>query len=332
MSIFEKSVAYRPFKYPKFVEAEKKHRVDMHWTETQVELADDLRQYNSKGGLETPNVTHERHKLLLDKLLPLFTEMDSSVGAGYCQLLPHVGNNETRSLLMTQAAREITHFKGYALANETFGFPESSWVEFHEYEEMQEKIDLLTPSNADLSISLNWCYLLGQILLGEGIALFGSFTCLLNFKRFGLLMGFNDVNSWSLNDENDHIENNIAILNAAREDLTEAEERALNGFLTTTADKFVEAEHKFIDLVLEDGELEDLPKESLKGYLTYLGKYRLFQLGLIGSLEVPENPLKWMDWMLSASKHDNFFEKRVTDYSHNGLEGEIDYDKYMTNT
>ena len=93
---------------------------------------------------------------------------------------------------------------------------------------------------------------------------------------------------------------------------------------------YVEAEQLFIGLVYKDGELEDLTEDDLKGYMTYLGKYRLFQLGLIGSLEIPENPLKWMDWMLSGAKHDNFFEKRVTDYSHNGLEGEIDYTKYTT--
>ena len=129
MSIFEKSESYRPFKYPQFVTAERKHRVDMHWTEQQVDLSDDLRQYHAKDGLKTANVSHERNKLLLEKLLPLFTESDSTVARGYIKLLPYVHNNEASALLLTQAAREVTHFRGYALANETFGFPESSWVE-----------------------------------------------------------------------------------------------------------------------------------------------------------------------------------------------------------
>ena len=160
MSIFEQSKSYRPFVYPWMVEAEVKHRVDMHWSEVQVDLSDDLRQYHSKGGLGTPTVTHESNKARLEKLLPLFTESDASVGAGYAQLLAHIGNNETRMLLMTQAAREVTHARGYALANETFGFPESSWASFLEYQEMSDKIDLLRADCGDLSIPLNWCKVL----------------------------------------------------------------------------------------------------------------------------------------------------------------------------
>ena len=328
MSIFKRSESYRPFKYPNFVVAEQRHRIDSHWTEHQVDLSDDLMQYHSIDGLSTEDVTHSRHKLLLDKLLPLFTEMDSSVGEGYSKLLPHVGNNEVRSLLLTQAAREVTHMRGYALANETFGFPESSWVGFKEYKEMQDKIDTLLLDQGDLSDKLNWCKLLGQILLGEGIALFGSFACLLNLKRSGLLMGFNDVNSWSLNDENEHIINNISILGEARKDLDSDKNEELSLFLNICTQKYVEAEHKFIEIVYEDGELQGMSESDLKDYITYLGQFRLYQLGNIGYLEVPDNPMLWMDWMLSASKHDNFFEKKVTDYSHNGLEGSIDYTRY----
>ena len=198
MSIFEKSKSYRPFVYPEFVVEEKKQRIEMHWAEDQADLSDDLRQYHTKDGLKTASFSHEHNKAILESILPLFTEMDSAVGEGYTKLLPYVGNNEARTLLMVQSAREVTHFRGYALANESFGLPESSWVSFKQYKEMQEKIDIISDGIGDLGNKLNWCKKLGAILLGEGIGLFGSFTCLLNFKRSGLLMGFNDINQWSL--------------------------------------------------------------------------------------------------------------------------------------
>ena len=72
-----------------------------------------------------------------------------------------------------------------------------------------------------------------------------------------------------------------------------------------------------------------LPKEQLKDYIDYLGEVRLFQLGYTGKLSVRDNPIEWMDWMLSGEKHDNFFEKRVTSYTHNKLSGKIDYTKYL---
>ena len=140
MSIFTENKAYRPFQYAWAVEAEKRHRIDMNWNENQIDLLDDLRQYNSVGGLATANVSHEANKNLVDKLLMLFTEMDVHVAGGYCKLLPNVKNNEIKTMWLTFAAREVTHQRGYALAAETFGFTDSSWVDFKSYKEMQDKI------------------------------------------------------------------------------------------------------------------------------------------------------------------------------------------------
>ena len=116
MSIFQENISYRPFSYPWAVEAEKKQRVDMHWHENQIELQDDLRQFNNQGGLETAHVSHTINKNIVEKLLMLFTEMDVAVGGGYAKVLPHVKNNEIRTALFTQCAREVTHQRAYALA------------------------------------------------------------------------------------------------------------------------------------------------------------------------------------------------------------------------
>lgn len=329
MSIFEESKSYRPFKYPWAVEAEKKHTIDMHWHENQTDLADDLRQYHSKDGMKTDNVSHESNKNILNKLLMLFTEMDASVGEGYTRLLPHVKNNEIRTLLIVHAAREVRHQRAYALAAETFGFTSTQWGEFQQYEEMRNKLELLVQNVGDLSKPINFAKYLGVILLGEGISLFGAFSCLLNLKRYGLMMGFNVVNEWSLADEDDHVNNNIRILKTIiNEDLTENEVFELKFFLVDAVEKYVHAERVFIDLVFQMGNQEGMTKGEVKEYISFLGRYRQYQLDLLPAEEVGESPLPWMDYILSGSKHTNFFETKVTEYSHNGLTGEVDYSKY----
>jgi ribonucleotide reductase beta subunit family protein with ferritin-like domain len=328
-SIFDRSTSYRPFKYPQFVKLEQEHRIDMHWHENQVSLVDDLRQFNSVDWLATKDVSHEVNKNMLEKMLLVFAEMDSVVGEGYCKLLPHVGNNEVRMLLMTQSAREITHARSYALAAESFGFTESDWSEFKEYEEMNDKIELMSTFDDDLSNKLNWCKALITILLGEGISLFGAFCSLLNLKRQGLLIGFNDINRWSLLDERVHVENNIAILSEAVKDLSFEEYDELQSFTKLIAKAYVDAEVKFIDIIYENGDQQDLTKEQLKSYINYLRHLRLHQMGMG---ELINNPLPWMDDMLESGSHDNFFEKRVTDYNHGGLKGDVDYTKYKLTT
>lgn len=328
MSVFEESKSYRPFKYPWAVEAARKHAIDMFWDTHQVELQEDLRQYNSKDGLETPNVSHTVNKNIINKVLCLFTEMDKTVGGSYTKLIPYIGNNEIRNLLITQVGREVVHQRSYALLAETFGFSDSDWVVFSEYVEMQDKIDLMSETNT-LETNLDKAKLLAKILLGEGIGLFAAFACFLNFKRQGLLVGFNDVNSWSLADEAFHVDNNIKVLFEMKRELSEVENIELDKYIKDLAGKYVEAEVKFIELVFSLGDQEDLTKEDLIEYIHYLKDLRLYQLDILDYKEVRENPLKWMEWMLGAKKHSNFFEKRVTDYSHNKLQGDINYSKYI---
>jgi len=295
LSIFEESESYRPFKYPYLVEATKKHLIDLHWHEGQIDLQSDLTQYNTEGGLSTPNVSHEVNKQFFDTVVCLFTELDKTVAGGYVKLLSCVGNNEARSWFLAAASRETTHQRSYALAAETFGFPESSWTVFKEYTEMQDKIDLMSGDEDDLEPCLNRAKLLARILLGEGIGLFAAFAGLLNFRRTGHFMGFNDVNEWSLRDENEHVKFNMRCLEEMRKELTEVENLELDRFIKALVQSYVEAEHKFIDLATVKGELEDLTNQQLKDYITYLGKFREFQLNLVSYEEVPENPLEWME-------------------------------------
>ncbi len=329
MSVFKESTSYRPFIYPWAVEMSKKHAIEMFWDVHQIELQDDLRQYNSKDGLKTKDVSHETNKYIIDQLLCVFTEMDKTVAGGYTQLLPYIKNNEARTWFLTVAQRETVHQRGYAILAETFGFTDKDWSRFSEYAEMRDKLDAMTaPRNLIGRDEYKAAAILATILLGEGIGLFGAFAVLLNFKRQGKLMGFNDVNQWSLLDEQEHVIGNIKFLNEMRKDLTEAENWAIDDLIIKVVKNYEQAEHRFLDLLYAIGSQQDLDIGDVKKYITYLGQLRLFQLGLISLEEVPTNPLDWMDWMLSASRHDAFFEKRVTDYSHKRLEGGVDYSKY----
>lgn len=330
MSIFTESKSYRPFSYPWAVEAAQKHSIDMYWDSHQVELQDDLRQYNSKDGLATQNVSHTTNQNIVKKTLCLFTEMDKTVGEGYTKILNKVRNNEIRNMLMTFAQREVVHQRAYALAAETFGFTDSDWSEFSEYAEMREKLDVMSRSfyKEDTSPTLAFAIDLVQIAIGEGIGLFGAFASLLNFKRWGKLVGFNDINQWSLKDEQEHVIYNFRVISEVFKELTEAEKIELHNVIDQLVKAYVDAEHKFIDLVYEMGNQEGLTKEELKEYILYLAELRKFQLGLIGVREVRKNPLPWMEWLVSGATQDNFFEKKVTDYSH-GLTGKVDYSKYQ---
>ena len=61
--------------------------------------------------------------------------------------------------------------------------------------------------------------------------------------------------------------------------------------------------------------VEGLDAVSVKRYIRYIADRRLVQLGLNQLYHVPKNPLPWLDDMLNAVEHTNFFENRATEYS-----------------
>ena len=87
------------------------------------------------------------------------------------------------------------------------------------------------------------------------------------------------------------------------------------------AEKMVELEDKFIDLAFQMGPMEDLTAEEVKQYIRYIADRRLIALGMKGIFKVKRNPALWVEEMINAPVHTNFFENRSTDYAKGALSG-----------
>jgi ribonucleoside-diphosphate reductase beta chain len=84
----------------------------------------------------------------------------------------------------------------------------------------------------------------------------------------------------------------------------------------------VELEDNFIDLAFAMGGIEGLSAEDVKKYIRYIADRRLISLGLKGIFKVKKNPLPWVEEMINAPTHTNFFENRATDYAKGALSGD----------
>ena len=88
------------------------------------------------------------------------------------------------------------------------------------------------------------------------------------------------------------------------------------------AERMVELEDKFIDLAFGVTEMEGLTKEDVKKYIRYIADRRLIGLGMKGIFKVKKNPLPWVEEMINAPIHTNFFENKSTDYAKGALSGD----------
>ena len=312
MALLEFSKTYKPFIYPWAVELTKKHE-EIHWIEDEAELSEDVQDWRTK--------LNEDEKLFITQVLRLFTQSDVQVGENYHELLiPKFKNNEVRNMLSSFANREGVHQRAYALLNDTLGLPDEDFSAFLEYKEMADKIDFM--KDGDISSHTGLALALAQSVFNEGLSVFASFVMLLNFQRFGKMKGMGTIVEWSIRDETLHVQGNAKLFRDFCGEHTRIVTYELKSKIYKIAKDVVKLEDKFIDLAYNDHEIEGLKKEDVKQYIRHIADRRLLQLGMKPNFNAKDNPLPWLDWVLNGASHDNFFEKRVTEYSVNGLEGD----------
>jgi ribonucleotide reductase beta subunit family protein with ferritin-like domain len=121
-----------------------------------------------------------------------------------------------------------------------------------------------------------------------------------------------------------HSESMMKLFKTYIHENTEIWNDELKSSIYTIAEKMVELEDKFIDLAFSMGEMEGLNSEDVKKYIRYIADRRLIGLGMKGIYKVKKNPLPWVEEMINAPTHTNFFENRATDYAKGALSGNWD--------
>lgn len=297
---------YKPFQYPwayEFYKAQQK----MHWAPEEVPLADDIKDYNQK-------LTPENRKLIT-QIFRFFTQGDINVAGGYCQhYLPTFKAPEVRMMMSAFAGMEAVHIDAYSLLIETLGLSDEEYKMFNNYKAMRDKHEYLekfsmnTPADIAKSLAVYSGFT-------EGVQLFSSFAILLNFPRHNLMKNMGQIVSWSVRDEALHVDGMTKLFRTYIEENPKLWTDALKSSLYSIAERIVELEDAFIDTCFEGANVPGLVPNDVKMYIRYITGRRLGQLGLKNIFKIEENPLPWIDAMINAVEHTNFFENRPTEYA-----------------
>jgi ribonucleoside-diphosphate reductase beta chain len=258
-------------------------------------------------------------KAFLTNIFRFFTQGDIDVAGGYVKnYLPNFPQPEVRMMLLGFAAREALHIAAYSHLIETLGMPETTYNEFLQYQEMKDKHDYVLNESSNISIAENIAMFSA---FTEGLQLFSSFIMLLNFPRNGMMKGMGQIVTWSIVDETIHCESMIKLFRSYIDENREIWNDDLKGKIYSIAEKMVQLEDKFIDLSFSMGPMKGLTSDEVKQYIRYIADRRLISLGLKGIFKVKKNPLPWVEEMINAPTHTNFFENRATDYAKGALTG-----------
>ena len=306
---------FKPFSYSWAYDVWLKHE-QSHWLHSEVPMAEDVKDWKK-------NLSKEE-KQFLTQIFRFFTQGDLDVAGGYVEnYLPYFKQPEIRMMLLGFAAREALHVAAYSHLIETLGMPDSTYADFLEYKEMREKHEYfleLSGKNGTLeSVATN---IAAFSAFTEGMQLFSSFIMLLNFTRHGKMKGMGQIITWSIVDETMHAESMIKLFRTYIEENKEIWNDDLKSKIYAIAEKMVELENKFIDLSFSSGGITGLTADEVKEYIKYIADRRLISMGMRGIFKVKKNPLPWVEEMINAPTHTNFFENRATDYAKGALTGE----------
>src|SRR6056300_972274 len=273
---------YKPFRYPWCYDAWLTQQ-RIHWLPEEVPLGDDVRDWQKNLSVSEKN--------LLTQIFRFFTQADVEVSNCYIRHYMNVFKpTEVLMMMSSFASMETVHVAAYSHLLDTIGMPETEYTAFMKYKEMKDKYDYMqgfdVKSNHDIAKTIAVFS-----AFTEGLQLFASFAILLNFPRHNKMKGMGQIVTWSVRDETLHCNSMIRLFKA------------------------------FIDLAFEMGPMEGLTANDVKQYIRFIANRRLSQLGLEGIYDVQKNPLGWLDTMLNAVEHMNFFEGRATEYSKASTQG-----------
>ena len=316
-TLLENRDHFKPFNYPWAYDAWLKHE-QSHWLHTEVPMLEDVKDWKKK-------LTEEEKKFLTN-IFRFFTQGDIDVAGGYVKnYLPYFAQPEVRMMLLGFAAREALHIAAYSHLIETLGMPESTYSDFLEYTEMREKheyiMDLSSKNGTPQSTA---AHIAAFSAFTEGMQLFSSFIMLLNFPRHGKMKGMGQIVTWSIVDETQHCEGMIKLFRTYIQENNEIWNDELKSTIYKIAEKMVELEDKFIDLAFEQTQMEGLSSVEVKEYIRYIADRRLISMGMKGIFKRKTNPLPWVEEMINAPTHTNFFENRATDYAKGSTSGSWD--------
>ncbi|QNK01736.1 ribonucleotide-diphosphate reductase subunit beta [Dyella telluris] len=312
-TLFTERTAYKPFSFPWAYEAWHTQQ-KMHWLPEEVPMADDVQDWRRNLSPSEQN--------LLNHIFRFFVQSDVEISKSYHSLyLKWFKPTEIQMMLNAFNNMETIHIAAYSHLIDTLGLPEVEYEAFLKYREMKEKWEYLQgfyePKDVrELALSMA---VFGAFT--EGLQLFASFAMLLNFPRFNKMKGMGQIITWSVRDESHHCENIIRLFHDVLRENPEVNDAQLRAQIEQACRDVVAHEDAFIDLAFEMGGVKGMTAEEIKQYIRYIADRRLIQLGYKGIFKVKENPLPWLDEMLNAVEHVNFFEQRGTEYAKAATQG-----------
>jgi len=316
--LFTERIPFKPFEYPVYYTEGWLKQAQAFWLHTEIPMQMDVKDWNEN--------LQSHEKTLVGNILLGFAQTECAVSDYWTGMVTKwFPKHEIKQMAMMFGSQETIHATAYSYLNETLGLDDFSAF-LHE-PAVAEKFQLLTETSADwspedLKTNHKARVEVGRSLaifsaFAEGVSLYSSFAVLYSFQMRNLLKGIGQQMKWSVRDESLHSRMGCQLFRHMCEEFPELLEEARKS-IYEAAKLIIELEHKFIDKMFEDGDLENLKKDDLKHFIIQRVNEKLVELGYEGTFEYNKKKAEQLEWfyhLTGGTTHTDFFAIRPTDYS-----------------
>ena len=310
--IFKKRTNLKPYEYPE-LEAYKEAIQHSYWLFSEFNYTSDIQDYkvNAK--------PHEREAIRRAMLAIAQVEVD--VKEFWGNLYKRMPKPELANVGATFAESEVRHADAYANLLELLGL-NSDFEKINEIPALRNRVNYLKKHNQYALTGDNRDFIIAVLLFSsaiEHISLFSQFLIMMSFNKYkNLFNGVSNAIEATSKEEQLHGEFGIDLVNTVREEHPEWFDESMEQDVLAVFYEAWESEKALLDWILEEGELDFLPRVTIENFIKNRLNNSLKAVGFKPIFEVDEEEVEKTDWFddeIVSTSHKDFFHKRSTNYT-----------------
>lgn len=310
--IFKRRINLKPYEYPSLTEY-KEAIQHSYWVHTEFNYTSDIHDYKI-------NVSDAERNAIKNAMLAI-AQVEVAVKTFWGDLYHRMPKPEIGSVGYTFAESEVRHHDAYSHLLEILGL-NSEFERIDEIPALKQRVDYLTDSVALARTGSDKDYALSILLFSlfiEHVSLFSQFLIIMAFnKHRNLFKGVSNVIEATSKEEQIHGLFGIELINIIREEKPEWFDDKLKRRVIEACEEAYRSEENVIDWIYETGDLDFMPKATVKEFVKNRLNNSLESIGFSPVFVVDEKLVEETDFFedeIVATKHVDFFVKRSINYT-----------------
>ncbi len=310
--IFKRRLNLKPYEYPELIEY-KEAIQHSYWIHTEFNYTSDIQDFKV-------NVTPAERNAIKNAMLAI-AQVEVAVKTFWGDLYHRLPKPEVGSVGYTFAESEVRHHDAYSHLLEILGL-NNEFEKIESIPELFQRVDYLTKGAALARTGSDKDYALSILLFSlfiEHVSLFSQFLIIMAFnKHRNIFKGISNVIEATSKEEQIHGLFGVELINIIREEKPEWFDDNLERAVIEACKESYKSEEIVIDWIYEKGDLDFLPKATVKEFVKNRLNNSLKNIGYKPLFDVNEDVVEQTDWFdveIVATKHVDFFVKRSINYS-----------------